>query len=322
MKYRLVTTKKGQFPIFEIEKGTEVLCHGKWVKAPGPVKGEVITCSFDTLPDTSFEKKFVEKNIEVTCNHQPVLNEFIKPSTGLTVRGYLHEKKKKDSGVVSFDFNDFSFWYPRLIAFFDKVVFPNIGEFKDNRSGKRVQIYYPFPKLKELYGNELSERNLEFYLEGILRKRMYWEENTFMLPEILDESDKMVLRLLDIDIRKLRLRSAVTNPVSLLKHIKDDFNKARLDDDKIRIMLIRSYELPQYTPGYKITDKKEEIDWILPGINPDINCLHPEILETIDDSINPQVQKNIHTVKADSWNRNLSHLYNENNLWEKLQKSI
>ena len=48
MKYNLVTTKNGQFPINEIKEGVEVLCHGEWIKAPKPIKSTVITCSFNT----------------------------------------------------------------------------------------------------------------------------------------------------------------------------------------------------------------------------------------------------------------------------------
>jgi len=312
MKYRLVTTKNGQTPLNEVEEGTEVLSHGNWVKAPKPIEGNVITCRFNNLPTTSFEKEFILNNEELYCNHKPILNKFEKADLGLTIRGYFHETKKgkKDSELLAIKNPDVQYWYPRIIAYYDCVVFPTV-------TNGRMVVYHPTPKLKELCGNELSERNLEYYLEGILRKRMFWQDNTFKLPENLDETDRIVLRLLDINCIKISLGNGVTNPVSLLKHIKDDYNKSRITEEMIRTSMYKSYDLPQYTPGCKIIEKKEETDWILPGINPDINCLSPWKWEDFDNSINPQVQKAIKTTPVDKLGKVYSN-YNYDNIYEKL----
>ena len=311
MKYNLATTKNGQFPINEISEGTEVLCHGEWVPAPKPETGVVLTCSFSRLPTTSFEKKFIERKKEVWCDHKPVLNEFESDRPGLSVRGYLHETRKNDSKTVNMASSELNYWYPRLIDFFGKVVFPNVS-----RKYSTFKVYEKFPVLSELSGNELSERNLEYYLEGMLRRRMFWGENSLKLPEVLDESDRMVLRLLDIDCVPIVNGTKVMNPVSILRHIRDDWCKSKLTDDMIRIMMIKSYNLPDYTPGYKILSRKEETGWILPGINPDVNCLSPHKYKPFDKSINPQVRKKIQTVSVDKLGRKCPIEYKSNNLWE------
>lgn len=316
MKYRLVTTRLGQVPIEEILEGTEVLSHGKWVKSPKPEMGTVLTCSFNALPNTSFEKAFISKKKEVYVNHRPILNAFEKDRTGLSVRGYLHETRKKDSKAVNIKSTEVNYWYPRLIDFFGMVVFPVVRP-----NSATFTIYERFPKLKELSGNELSERNLEYYLEGVLRRKMAWQDNSFKLPQNLDESDKIVLRLLDIDCVSGNVATSVTNPVSLLRHVRDDFNKSKITDDMVRIMLTKSYELPQYTPGCKIVSRKEEVDWILPGINPDINCLSPYEYIPFDKSQNPQVKKKIMTVITDV-KTIYGNSYNKNNLYEKFMKEI
>ncbi len=313
MIYQLVTTKNGQFPLSEIEEGTEVLSHGEWKIAPKPVRGICIKCHFSSLPSTSFEKKFLYKKRELYCNHQPILNKFECDKPGLSVRGYLHEIRKNDSKAINMESSQLSYWYPRVIDFLGKVVFPNISQSRDC-----FTVYESYPKLEELSGNELSERNLEYYLEGMLRKKMLWLYNSFIsLSSTLDESDKMVLRLLDIDVLKNNKGFYASNPVQLLNHIKDDYNKNRLTEDMVRILLTKSYELPQYTPGYKIENREECEDWMLPNINPDINCLSPYEWEYFDKDYNPQVKKYIKTVEFDSLGKHYKNQYKKNNLWEK-----
>ena len=255
-----------------------------------------------------------------------MLNEFEGSLSGLTVRGYLNETRKDRSygapgiGIEVSNEEDIRYWYPRMMLFVGSVMFPKVVNDKVKR---QLILYKLFPKLSELHGNELSERNLEYYLEGMLRKRMFWQDNTFKLKNNLNESERMVLRLLDIDCIPTVLGSAVTNPVSLLKHIKDNYNKLRINEEQIRIMLIKSYELPQYTSGCKIIDKKEEIDWILPGINPDINCLSPyNGFSDFDDAKNPQKRKTIKTMKIDSKGKNYVNAYRNDSLWEIMYKNI
>ena len=321
MKYRLVTTKQGQFPINEIKEGTEVFCSGNWIKAPSPVMGEVITCKFKTLPTTSFERKFVENKNQLYCNREPILNKFEKDRIGLSVRGYLHETRKKNSAAINLNKKDLSYWYARLIDFFGYVVYPNFP------NSKTFTVYEQFPKLEELYGNELSEKNLEYYLEGILRKKMLWQDSTFKLPDNLDETDKIVLRLLNIDCYGFNgnnyLGTAIANPCYLLRHIKDDYNKSRITDEQIKICMLRSYELTGYSSGYVIDDKIIENDWILPRINPDVNCLNPVYDKDTNDENNPMLMRNTHIYQnpTDSLGKEYKKCYLKENLWEKYLNS-
>ena len=319
MKYCLVTTKDGQVPIHKIKEGTEVLCYGQWVRAPAPEMGTVLTCSFDTLPTTSFDKRYVSGKREVFCNHRPVLNKLERIRLGLTVRGYLREVRKKSTGSpgVGVEASDISFWYPRLIDFFDMVVYPKYLPDKN-----QIIVFQPFPDLKELEGNELAERNLEYYLEGMLRRRMFWEENWMKLSGNLSESERMVLRLLDIDCVSYNVGTIVTNPVSFLKHVKDERNKSKFTDDMLRIMLTQSYDLPQYTPGCRIKSRVEERGWILPGINPDINCLSAWKWESFDKVKNPQVRKHVRTLPVDKLGKVYGNGYRTDNLWEKFQREL
>ena len=312
--YNLVTTKKGQFPVQEIKEGTEVLSHGNWVKAPKPELGPVVICSFAKQPTTAFEKKFISKKREVFCNHEPVLNAFEKAHLGLTVRGYLNLPRVKNIDSLSFSkLSDLNYWYPRVIDFFGKVVYPKI---KENMSA--FSFYESLPEINPLHDDELSERNLEYYLEGFLRRRMFWQDNTFKFTENMNETDKIVFRLLNIDLVE---GSYAYNPVSILKHIKDDYLKSKITEDMIRILLIKSYEISRYTPGYKILSRKESEGYILPGINPDINCLSPWVWEKIEDYKNPQVKKNIRTNLTDSAGKVYKNEYRNDNLWEKIMNS-
>ena len=130
-------------------------------------------------------------------------------------------------------------------------------------------------KFKELCGEELTMRNLEYYLEGMLRRTFFEHKLHFCIKSDLDESDKIVLRLLDIDCRKGALGYDIIDNVSILKHIKDDYNKSKVTEQMIVSSLKRSLIVPQYTSEHDIIKKEETEDWILPGINPDINCLNP-----------------------------------------------
>ena len=91
-----------------------------------------------------------------------------------------------------------------------------------------------------------------------------------------NETIRIVLRLLDIECENHKNGcTVVRNPVSMYRHIKDDYMKSKLKDEDIVFNLKRSNKLPPYTNGYKIIEKKEVEDWILPGINPDINGINP-----------------------------------------------
>lgn len=313
MQYRLITTQNGQVPIQEITEGTLVYSFGKWVPSVKPIKTKCIKCVFETLPTTIFQKELVENITQVSVNHKPILNPHTESHPELSVRGYLKETASRKHQWISFlnKHNELNYWYPLFVRFFGVVMPPAVKP-------QSFSYYCKYPEITELSGYELSERNLEYYLEGILRKRFTYQDKEYKLPEVLDESDKLVLRLLDIDVRKVSLGTAVSNEISFLKHIRDSHNKSKITPEMVQHSLIVAQELPQYTPNFKIVEKQEVEDWILPNINPDINCINPMFAET---DINTQQVRIKCSQKQDSLGRKLP--YDENNLYEKLlRKSL
>lgn len=276
MRYRLVTTKKGQVPIDKIKKGTFVYCNGQWLPSPKPEIGKVKKLTFVEAPTTSFESNLVKN--EVFMNGKPVLNKFISPEIRLTVMAYLNIVENRDEQEIKFstkNIAELDYWYPRMIQFYGAVVTPQILRHHLNFIG------YNFPKIKELEGNELSERNLEYYLEGLLRRNLQWHTHAFEILATLKETDKLALSLLGIRLKK-RYNSKsckvlyIKNPLHFLTHIKDDYFKSKITDDIISNLLKRDFvEMKPYDYSYLATSITEEDDWILPGINPDINGLNP-----------------------------------------------
>lgn len=276
MKYNLVTTREGLFPVSEIKEGTEVLCRGRWVKSPEPIKAPVKVLYFDSLPTTAFEKNFVE-GTSVVMNREPILNSFEKDEVKLTVKGFINDENQKRTKKDSFSFSfchkeELSYWYPRFIQYFNKVF--DIGVMKYNFRFNDIK----FPEIT-LSGNYLRERNLEYYLEGFLRKSFAENNRRYIIGSNLKESDKLMLRLLNISVTKINNKiSYFTDPYYVLMHIRDDFNKSRISEKMITLILKNHQEF--YTryvlskPSLKI---EEDVDWILPGICPDINTLNPRI---------------------------------------------
>ena len=79
--------------------------------------------------------------------------------------------------------------------------------------------------------------------------------------------------------------------------------KKKIKDEDIVYNLKKSTTLPLYTNGHKILKKEEVQDWILPGINPDINCINP---------LNCYEEDNMSKIEC-----NQTHFHVENNLfWE------
>lgn len=270
MQYKLITTKKGQVPIEEIEEGTEVLSMGKWVVSPKPIKDICLKCYFDSLPTTIFEKKFATCKKTVSVNHKPIIAETKDFKIELSIRGYFRRNfDRKINRIHILDDAQLVYWYPRFIRIFGET-----GKIGLHHDGCNLHFYKNL-KFKELCGEELTMRNLEYYLEGMLRRTFFEHRLHFCIKSDLDESDKIVLRLLDIDCRKGALGYDIIDNVSILKHIKDDYNKSKVTEQMIVSSLKRSLIVPQYTSEHNIIKKEEIEDWVLPGINPDINCLNP-----------------------------------------------
>jgi hypothetical protein len=271
-QYNLITTKHGQIPIEEITEGEEVLSMGKWVKSPKPIKGTVLKCKFETLPTTSFEKTFATHKREVSICHDIVLNNNLESKPELAIRGYFRENKVSDFTLFKGS-EDILYWLPKFIKLYDTPIVPVPTEIGYN-------FYHGVKKFYELKTDELSERNMEYVLEGLLRKSMVVCSNKFIVTSLkfFSETIRLALRMLDIECTPHECQKdyvSIDNPINLLRHIKDDYNKSKITDSIIVLALKKSNPMPLYTNGHKILSKTEEEGWILPGINPDINTINP-----------------------------------------------
>lgn len=270
-QYRLVISKeRGLVPINEINEGEEVMCFGEWKHSPKPVQGTCLKCKFDLLPTTSFEKSCATHKREISINHSIPLKPTTEYHFELSIRGFFKEDKVTDQGVFK-NWEDLPYWLPRMIKYYNQPLLPvasKIGWNVYNIADKKIE---------ELKGEELTERNLEYILEGMNRHTFSYAAGRYgILPYGLwNETHKIVLRLLDIECEIQTNRTVVKNPINFYRHIKDDYTKALIKDEDIVYNLRRSTELPPYTNGYVIKEKEEVTDWILPGINPDINGLNP-----------------------------------------------
>lgn len=270
-RYRLVTSKtRGLIPISEVNEGEEIFCFGEWKYSPKPVQAPCLECSFDLLPTTIFDRKIVLRKKEVSICH----DIFLKPTTDfkpeLSVRGFFKENRTSTNLIFN-DWADLPYWLPRLIKIYNQPFFPvssNIGWSIYNVNKK---------KFTELKDEELTERNLEYVLEGMLRQSFsyFMGKYNVLSHNLWNETHRLVMRLLDIECDILSSRTVVKNPVNMYRHIKDDYIKSKVKDEEIVYNLRRSNRLPLYTNGYKIKEKKEVTDWILPGLNPDINGINP-----------------------------------------------
>ncbi|MBR4396944.1 MAG: hypothetical protein IKS93_03725 [Methanobrevibacter sp.] len=269
MQYKLITTRQGQIPIEEIKEGMEVYSMGEWKVSPKPVLNKCIKCFFDTLPTTIFEKGIISHTKEVSVNHYPVIKPTTEFKDELAIRGYFKEDFNPSITHIPFaGYDTITYWYTKFIRLFGETGNITLTENGINLNIKRHT-------LEELSGEDLTERNLEYYLEGMTRKQFFYSNLKFHLKKTLSESDRIVLRLLDIDCTPSVNDTIVTNEISLLKHIKDDYAKSKITDEQIVYALKKNIELPEYTNGNIIIKKEEVLDWTLPGINPDINCINP-----------------------------------------------
>lgn len=275
--YNLATTRKGQIPVKEIRKGTMVLCKGEWKAAPKPELGRVKVHHFEVLPTTAFAEEWCNPLNEVLPNNKPILNKLESPDFGLTVMGYFNENRKSEGiSFSNFSKEELSYWWPRITKCCGVVPNPLFMTYgKINFSG------ISFPASRTFSGNELSERNLEYYLEGMFRRNFHENRGTYSISARLCENGKLALRLLNIQCKKVdKANLALCNPVSAMSHIKDDFNKSKLEPYMIKNALRNQWIEPgQYAAAprseFRACRVEDAEDWILPGICPDINALSP-----------------------------------------------
>ena len=268
--YKLITTRDGLVPIEEIKEGTEVLSLGEWKPAPKPIMGTCLRCEFDTLPTTIFNKEDVNFKREVSISHTIKLNEGEnKPE--LAIRGYFKEDCKNAMTVIK-GLDSLNYWLPKFIEFYNEPMMPFITAIGFN-------LYHQVKKFGPLRTEEITERNLEYILEGMNRRTFTYSSNKYgiMPSSSWNETHRLTLRLLDIECNVSKNGDTIVhNPIQFYKHIKDDYTKSLIKDEDIVYNLKRSTELPPYTNEHKILKKTEVQDWILPGINPDINTINPK----------------------------------------------
>lgn len=266
-------TRQGLFPINEIRKGTLIFTKSGWKPSPKAVIGEVVKCTFKTLPTTCFDKSLISETTSFSLCHNVILNKNEENQFGMSVRGYFSE----DNSYIASNINgpeNLSYWLPRFSQFFHSapLVIPKGYTFAINTNRDR--------KFTNLFGDELSEPNLEYYLEGYLRRGIFIHGNQIHLgtygKSILTESDKLVLRLLDIDLRhELNNKIAIRNNYNFLKHIRDTYNKSKISNNIIEDAINnRLFPLPEHIYPLKIEYTE---DYILPGINSYINTILPNI---------------------------------------------
>ena len=266
--YNLITTKKGLVPIEEIEEGTEVLSMGKWVVSPKPTIGTVIQCTFDTLPATSFNKKDVSFKREVSICHNILLNKG-DDKKELSIRGFFKEDKNTKQTTFK-GLDDMLYWLPRFIKYYDEPMLPFVTALGFN-------LYHHKMPPHPLSTNEITERNLEYILEGMNRRTFSYSNGKYNIMPITswNETHRLTMRLLDIECDVHKDNTVVRNVVNFYRHIRDEYTKNKIKEEDIVFNLKRSNTLPLYTNGHKILHKEEMEGVVLEGINPDINTINP-----------------------------------------------
>ena len=270
-QYNLVMTKNGFVSIDKIQEGTEVMCLGEWKKAPKPVKGTCLRCEFDTLPTTTFEKSQATHKHEASIIHKVNFRPNGEDRPELSIIGYFKENRSGTYTTFA-GYEDIGYWTSRFIRFYGRPVMPQLCSIG-------FTLDFDNKKCNKLSDEEITERNLEYVLEGFLKKSFSYNNHKYLVThprQFWNETIRLTLCLLDIECDVFVLTAAVKNPISLYRHIRDDYNKSKLKDEDIVYNLKRSKELPLYTNGVLFKKKTEVVDWMLPGINPDINGINPK----------------------------------------------
>lgn len=269
-RYNLVTTRNGLTPVKDVKEGTEVLSSGKWVKAPKPVKGTVLECSFETLPTTCFEVGLTGQDKEVSICHQMILVKNENFKSELSIRGFFREDKK----CVQTTFlgtDSITYWLPRFIRYYDEPMMPGITTIGFN-------LYHRSMEAHPLEPDEMNERNFEYILEGMNRRTFHHSFGKYGIFPVTswNETHKLTMRVLDIECAVTKTgNTVVKNPVNFYRHIRDEYTKKKVKDEDIAFDLKRSNVLPPYTDGHRVVSCMECEEWYLPGVNPDVNGINP-----------------------------------------------
>ena len=268
MLYNYITTKKGQELITDVRKGTLVLCKGEWKPCPKPEVIKAYKYSFHTLPITILPYR----DNRIMINTKPKLNKSDIMMPQMSVRGFYGENRGTE---LTFRDKDLEWIYPRIIMYYERAAMINC------ETAGRYNVIMPRKEMKELKGDELSERNLEYYLEGLLRYGGSPVGNKFEIP-LRNETDKMVLRLLGVELspyNRFNKRLPVITErtmLTLFSHIKDDYSKTKFKDEFVAYHINHKTRLPKYIGVHKEDLKGiEEVEVLgFPDFDYDVNGIN------------------------------------------------
>lgn len=180
-------------------------------------------------------------------NTKPRLNksDMLKPE--LCVRGFYGDKK---GDKLNFTDRDLNWIYPMIIKYYERAATINC------ESAGKYSVNVITKEPKPLCSDELSERNLEYYLEGLLRYGGSPVGNKYEVP-VRNETDKMVLRLLGLELlpyNRFNKRLPVITErtmLTLFSHIKDNYCKGKFTDEFISFYINHKTRLPRYIGIHK-----------------------------------------------------------------------
>lgn len=271
LQYNLVTTEDGFIPIDEVVPGMKLKCRGEWKEVTEkPVKGLCKKWKAETLPTCIFPYDrdsgiaFLDHNMEIPETEDKDRYEF-------QLRGYLNERNDTDA----MQFNSFveaMKWFPMAIRFFDSAA--QIIPF--GHRGCLINVNRK--KFEELHGEELKLRNLEYYLEGFMKTGFTWKSWKLLINRRLNETDRLVMRLLDIDLYKYpyniksSLKITFVDHYNFCKHLKSDEIKGKMREGFTEHWIINRLVRVPYEDSVKMEVEDCE-GWYIPGMYPDMNCM-------------------------------------------------
>lgn len=263
MRFNLTSTPNGIVETKNIKKGDLIKVHGEYIKSPcNAKKKKVYEYTFKTLPSCIFERDDIKY---VSVDNETILNEHKETKDYWAYYGFGNASR--NSGRL----NNFIYQFKYYIKLYEKI--------------PQVLLYGYTPYMsrnndKQLDVESMSEINLEFYLEGRIRNSFKFIDsghfkNRFYIGKKIDDFDKIVLRLLNINISICENKILIKNPVMLLKHIKDDYTKSKITDEMVIHALMTTQVTENYRNSYEVMSVKEVEDYIIPKVNADNNTISP-----------------------------------------------
>ena len=272
LQYNLVTTEDGFIPINEVVPGMKLKCRGEWKEVvEKPVYGLCKKYSHETLPTSIFPYDrnggvvLLDHNMEIPETDDKDRFEF-------QLRGYLDERFETDYMLFNSTAEAMK-WLPMAIRYFDSTA--QIG----SGSIGHCTILVNRKKFDNLHGEDLKLRNLEYYLEGFMKTGFTWRGWRLLVNRRLTESDRIVMRFLDIDLykypyntEKKDMKITFVNHYNFCKHLKGDEIKEKMREGFVRHWMINKSIMVPYEDSAKMNVEDCE-GWYIPGMYPDMNCM-------------------------------------------------